>query len=276
MLTKDKLEKISDLSFLFKFTIQFVVFVGVCVSLRYFVDIKYYPQGLTIGDTLFFIASSIAFATVYFVFVAVLLCGGITLSPLFIVIYNIKTFVLPKRGKSPKRAIRLPISTGKLSLFAFPGSFVFYWIANLYKTDFSKAFEIVLITLVMGILFCVFNSKPVLKRYDQRKIVFKKSMIIVMIILMPLIMFKENDIILKKTMELIGVRADSTVIVLDKKHVDFFKALGKEPEKFISNGNAVYKDITILFRGIGSNVVIDLDVGNVVIPEKDLVVASKN
>lgn len=132
-----------------------------------------------------------------------------------------------------------------------------------------------IVTIGMGIFGGLINTKPLAKKYDIKDIRGKKLIVLAMILFMPLITFKNNNIFLKATMDLIGVRVDSSVIVLDKKHVDFLKSFGKEPEKIISNGNAVYKDITILFRGIGSNVVIDLDAGNLVIPEKDIVVANK-
>ena len=143
MLSKDKLEKISELSSLFKVAVQLVVFIGVCVSLCYFVDINYFPQGLTIGDTLFFIASSLAFATVYLLVVVFLFCGGFFISPFLSWIQSIghSIFGFFSKKKVSKYKINFLKITWSLFIPAFAGFLSICLCVFLYSDDVLKGLE---------------------------------------------------------------------------------------------------------------------------------------
>src|SRR5690606_33052539 len=61
--------------------IQACIVLGVLVAIAYCGTIGYYPSGLTLGDSLFFIAASLAFAITYSLVVAALFAAGMTISP---------------------------------------------------------------------------------------------------------------------------------------------------------------------------------------------------
>lgn len=270
-------KSINSLSSIAKICIQTSVLLGVLVTITYCGIINHYPSGLTIGDSLFFIAASLAFAITYSIAVLAMFCAGVTISPFLRwiqpLIFIFLDLILKIKNK-PKFLGRVNFPHLKIDSFAqvLVGLLLIVITVNEYSKDFDKAFAFTLTILLMGLIWGVWNTKPRRREYDvksERKLKFGLA---IMTFLMPLLLIQSEGSFLNHSMGMIGVRAESSIIQLEKKYTDFLKVHSINPVKTTKDGEGIYEEVIILFRGIGTNVVIEIDGFNLSVPAKNIVI----
>ena len=268
---------INSISQVIKFCFQLCIFFGAVITIFYCGYIDYYPTGLTLGDTLFFIVASLAFAFVYTLIFLVLLSTGITISPFLrwvqpLIIWMITiVFKLKKRNVIIKK-IDFPLVSGSYSIFALIGVIFLFLISSMIAKDPYKAFTMFFSSLGMGMLFGMLHTKPRLKVYREGWAKKVKLGIFLLAYLVPLLMIEARGSFLNQSMQLIGVRSEQNVIQLTKRHTNFLSSNGVKYLSKTNSGEGLYDNVTILFRGIGANTVIKLQGFTTIVPSNDIII----
>ena len=274
-------QNITFISSVVKLCVNANIVIGVLVTIIYCGIIDYYPSGLTIGDSLFFIAASLAFALTYTVMVLALLCAGITFSPVMRALQSIvmdcMNYMLKIRRK-PAIIFKINFPVIRMDSFAlvFIGLSMIALNVISYSKDFDKAFGLSGAIVAMAFLYGLWNTKPRRKEYNEKSIRNFKIGLAAAIYLIPLIMFQLKGNYLNQSMSMIGVRIDSSIIQVSKKYKEFLVENGVKPDKTTTTGEGVYKDVMIVFRGIGTNVVVSVNGFSLVIPNKEIIIGKGN
>ena len=262
----EKSINVSELAIhLLRFSFVLGVAFGVILVIIYCGGLDYYPEGLTIGDALFFISAGLSFGVVYVLVAGAILCAGITISPIFritlkfgLLLYRIATKNSVKTGKD--KASSCGVNFQKLGWdytgFLIVGIFVLFLNITLYGQDFEKAFGLTLAIACSGFLFGLWFTKPneSIGNPEQKK----KAGLAVAFILCPLIVTRPQGSMLDQSMNQIGVRAENVQVQIDKKYAQFFENAGISPDRTIET-DMFFEGATMLFRGIGVKTVIEVD-----------------
>lgn len=277
----DKLDKsINSILLIAKACVQISVFLGVLITIAYFGTIDFYPSGLTIGDTLFFVASSLAFAIVYTFFVFALICTGITISPILrqfqkIVIYLIQLIRRFKSNNNTIFKIKFKYLDGGDLVIVLVGIIFLFSSISLIIKDFNRGFNFILAILAVGFFIGLWNTKPRQRIFDEKIAKKIKISFAFVIYILPLLMLQGNGSFLNQSMNMIGVRTESVTIQLSKKYTDF---LTLNNIKFTeeNSGEGLYPNSTILFRGIGNNILISIKGFELSVDSKNIIIGKQD
>ena len=122
----------------------------------------------------------------------------------------------------------------------------------------------------MSIFWGFINSKSRQSKYSYKKIIFVKIILISVIYLIP-VMFIE-DTFIDKSMTLIGIKKDSAVIQLSKKYTTFLDINGILPSKITKDNEGIFKNVTVMFQGIGTNIHVKIENFSLTVPSKDIII----
>jgi len=263
---------IKSLASINKLLLQLFLAIGFILTLRYCSIINFYPSGLTLGDSLFFIAISLAFVFLYSIIVLFLFSAGITISPILSFIqYLILNFYKLIAKKKITKTINFP---SILSFEIFPyfiiGIIPIIYTSYKFTTNFEKGLQYTSVILLMSIFWGFINSKPRQSKYSYKKIIFVKIILISVIYLIP-VMFIE-DTFIDKSMTLIGIKKDSAVIQLSKKYTTFLDINGILPSKITKDNEGIFKNVTVMFQGIGTNIQVKIENFSLTVPSKDIII----
>lgn len=275
-----ELEKLLAVASMFaKVAVQVGISIGVLAIIIYCGRIDYYPTGVSIGDSLLFIAASLAASLTYALVVFGLFSTGIVLSPLLRYLQRSMIFLvnIVRRNKVEKVREFLnfpPVGWDKFGIVAF-GIFMLLIIAIKTATDFEVGFGLLVGALLMGLIYGLWNTKPS-KAFADTKVSERKIKIglVIFAIFVPLIATKSQGRILDQTMRLIGVRNEEAVVQISEKYAKFLESSGVTTESPITKDGAIYKQAAILFQGIGTNAVIEIGGVKLILPATELAIAS--
>ncbi len=246
--------------------------IGVLITLIYCGHIDYYPTGITAGDTIFFIAATLGFSFLYILIVFFIHSIGVLISPIFKLIQEpaIKAYC-KLRKLDPEKENEIPrINFRKLRLDDFQTIFVgtigLALIFILYFKNAEKAFELTTCAIAMAFIFGLWNTQTTIEIEKPERTKTKKIGLIVLALITPLILNHSNIDIINQSMAIIGVRHDNATVSLDKKHQEFLHKNG------IYGKNGLYIGVKVLFRGIGNNVVIQIEHLQLAIPIEEIIV----
>jgi hypothetical protein len=276
-----KLDKsINSILLIAKTCIQISIFLGVLITITYCGTIDFYPSGLTIGDTFFFVASSLAFAITYTLFVFALICSGITISPILrqfqkivISVIHLTQRLRGKKNKVYKINFR-HLDTGD-SVIALVGIIFFILSVTVILKDFNRGFNFILAILAVGFFVGLWNTKPRQKIFDEKKAKKIKTSFAFIIYIFPLLILQENGSFLNQSMNMIGVRTESVTIQLSKKYTDFLTLNNIKFTKKRS-GEGLYPNSTVLFRGIGNNILVSIKGFELSVDPKNIIIGKQN
>ncbi len=270
-------QAINSVLLIAKASIQVSICLGVIVTIIYCGTINFYPSGLTIGDTLFFIAASLAFAVSYTVLVFAIISAGITISPIFrwlqpLVIFIINSLLRFRKKEEIKNKINFPV-LGFDSIGPVVFGFIFILITTvLFYSEFDRAFNLTLAILLMSFIYGAWHTKPTGREKNEGWEKKVKVGLFIVAYLVPLVIMQAKGNFLNQSMDMIGVRAKGSAVQLSKKYTDFLtdnKILytSKSPE-----GEGRYSDVVVLFRGIGSSIFIKVEKLSLSVQAKDIII----
>lgn len=269
-----------EITFIWELTkifMQFSAVAGILVTLIYCGTIGYFPTGLTLGDALFFVAASFSFVLMYSLISAALLYAGISSSVFLRWLQPLIFFVINKvrrLASKPPLLIRVnfPILTSDYLMPALLGMLVFLLNAIAYYRDPFKAASLTGAILLLGFFWGVFNTKPRRKEYNLVKERRLKIGLAVFMYCIPLLVIESKGSFLNLSMAMIGVRVESTSVQLDKKYTEFLKANKIFPSQTNPLGEGIYEDVTVLFRGVGTELSVKVDGFSLAIPSGEIIV----
>lgn len=271
---RDEINFIWELTKIF---MQFSAVAGILVTLIYCGTIGYFPTGLTLGDALFFVAASLSFVLMYSLISAGMLYAGISSSVFLRWLQPLIFFVINKvrrLARKPPLLIRVsfPILTFDYLMPALVGILVFLLNAIAYYRDIFKAASLTGAILLLGFFWGLFNTKPRRKEYNFVKERRLKIGLAVFMYCIPLLVIESKGSFLNLSMAMIGVRVESTSVQLDKKYTEFLKANKIFPSQTNPLGEGIYEDVTVLFRGVGSELSVKVDGFSLAIPSGEIIV----
>lgn len=268
----NKLEKTLPIA---KFVIQILVSIGVLAIILYCGSIDYFPKDVTIGDGILFIAASLATSFTYAILVVALFSAGIVISPFIrwtqLVAHKFFEKINPNFTMRP---LNFPhLGWDMLAVVIF-GLIIIFIIALKSASDLSAGFGLLSGVLFMGLAYGFLNTKPY-KPSPQNHQFNKNAKIICVSAIIPLVVMQSQGEILNQAMRLIGVRNENATILISEKQTEFLKENNISPDKIIGKNGAIYKEVVILFQGIGSNTVIEIKGTRLIVPTNELTIAFK-
>ncbi|KAA8764421.1 OmpA family protein [Burkholderia pseudomallei] len=255
---------------------------GVMILFSYCTSINFYPSGLTVGDTIFFVFAIIAFGTIYgFIIGAAIYCSAN--------IYGLISRVLSKASRSAFFKALCDRSWGKVAEKIFTilclvvpflvGSLILWLICELInKSDTTWGILSVLGLLSIGL--CIWVIVGV------RRDLFKKNpivatLIVLVLIFMPLIMVRGlGKAAINTAMQMAGVRIERALIDIPLSEYARVKATARRAamrvppcRKFASDRCMLRADV--LFQGVGQQAQIRLPIGGAKKDEHDMLLEAE-
>lgn len=268
-------EPLQTVSLITKLSLQIGIAIGVVITIIYCGLIDYYPSGLTIGDTFFFITSSLGFTTIYTVTVLAFFCSGIFISPMLRWLQKLIVFIAVASGKKKTNDpwLNFPLLGIDMVGHCLIGLLIVLGILGSYGKDFDQAFSLTMVVLSMGIFYGFWHTKP--KEIDTKEKERKAKLGLAFIIaIIPILLIEKKANIINHSMRIIGVRVESTTIQLPDKHAEFLSIHDIEADVTTKSGRSIYKDTTLLFNGIGEYSVVLIKGLKLYIPRKDLIIGT--
>lgn len=263
-----------------KLAFQIGISLGVLVIIIYCGRIDYYPTGVTIGDSLLFMAAGLATSFTYALVVLALFSAGLALSPILRylqkAVFCVENIVRRHKTGKMREFVRFPPLGGDKLGVVLIGCIMLYMIALKTAADFAVGFGLLGGALTMGFIYGLWHTEPpktVAGGKESERIV--KIGLVIMVVLVPLIVTKLQGSILDQAMRLIGVRNEAVVVQISEKYAKFLESNGITPEMPITKDGAIYKQAAILFQGIGTNAVVEIGGVKLVLPASELTIASK-
>jgi len=246
--------------------------LGGFVVVVYCMKIQFYPSGLTITDTLFFIWTAILFGFIYSLFLMINIVAANFVVHLFAPLAN---KVINK--KYNKKIDFFPVPNDYIIILIY-GILVFLSVIIIYLSLGISISTLVLVLFFLGFLYVVLsnlkisggdklsvlgvNGKPIKNLNYVPKVVV--DIILIASIGIPMFVSANSGAwgkFTNKTFEIMGVRRSHAVLVLEKVIYRIIKEEAiKNKIDFIDDKNCrkycILENVTVLFNGVGKNILI--------------------
>ena len=250
-----------------KVALQLGIGVGALIIIIYSGKVGYYPNGLTIGDGLLFIAVALSFGLSYSIVVLILYCTAVLLTPFwrvgqFILLQIYKLWLKIKGSTHQPEEFKFPPLTSVSVGIAFIGFIGLVIIFLSYNNDPEVFWGSMSSVLLIAVCYLLYNSLDTSEddTESQKKSKKKGQLIFIFAIyLIPIVFGKFQGNVLDQTMRLIGVRSDSAIVQFDKDYQLFVNELLK------AKSQKTY-EAKILYNGLGSSSVIEINDKRFVVP----------
>lgn len=282
--------------------IKATIAIGVLCLVAYLLTIGYIPSDISFGDTLIFLLIFVACSIVYAGLSMVLFIFGVSLMPVVYLIFNTVDQYLPAHIRIGKKLPfpKISISTLAISiyvLYLIRGLLVLHWKISLYVVItasfialFSYAFYINRLKIKefsnkfenLKDIIDDPDASENLKTFARTKlkrleIHIKDSIqIACFLILIPLApMFFIGDIgqvFLNYTMQKTGVSIEKTTLYIKAPYANLIDLPKTTTSALSQDQTFIFKDVKVLFQGIGKNTLVSYKVGNI---EKQIVIPNE-
>lgn len=283
-------------------TIKAIIAIGIMCLVAYLLTIGYIPSEISFGDTLVFLLIFVACSIVYTGLSMVLFFFGISLTPLVYLIFTTVDKYLPphirigKKLPFPKISI-LTLGASIYLLYSLRRLLLLHWIISLYVAvtsafialfyyafyinrqkikEFSNKFE------NLKDIIDDPDASDNLKKFAKTKLKrlethIKDSIQIALFLIMtPLVpMFFIGDIgkvFLEYTMQKTGVSIEKATLYIKAPYANLIDLPKTTTKELSQNEIFIFKDVKVLFQGIGKNTLISYKVKNI---EKQIVIPNE-
>ncbi|KGJ96613.1 hypothetical protein [Pseudoalteromonas sp. ND6B] len=269
--------------------------IGGSVLLVYCWRIGYFPRDVSIGDGLLFLMLAIAFGGVYLLFTVSLTSLGITLRPIWNVIYLVFSFVIKIYNKFSGKKTPIP----KLNIITAKAEhFVFALFGLLFVLGFGS-FDIKVVgSLIVAVFSCAYlwsvhqgsgneildiESKENLTGTDNKRILSLKKhqkILVTVIFFIPLLFGGVSGKLLDGAMRLSNVKEDKVTVHIKQPYIKYVEAHNiKAKTSSLGDDYGTFENMNILFNGFGKNAVL-IQNGiekpiNIIIPNDHLIVIQR-
>ena len=246
--------------------IGFYIFLllGGLVVLRYCIGIGYFPAGIDVGDGLFLLSTAIIFAIIVIVsFLSIIYVSTFIVRLLSYPInwlLSLAGFLLKRKMPQINRIdVAFTLSGGIVTIFYA----LLFFSLGLNIVVISMLVFILIFTIAIGLSLLVFeNREPLIhtiawdfqSREGQQRVF---SIVIVMFCALSILYVPSKEVfqLSKFALMQIGVVKRHADIYLDRQMEPVFKGAGK-----VKNGYLIIKDADILWTGVGSRSVIEVEI----------------
>ncbi|RQO35871.1 hypothetical protein DBR37_05795 [Herminiimonas sp. KBW02] len=262
----DSISKIATAAF------KFGILVGGFCVIGYSIKIGHFPQDVSLGDGLLFLMTAGFFGIIYALFIASMVCLGITLSPILTVFVRIWTWFETKYSKDGKKtkavhqlvqcnwqaavisilAIFIIILLGRGDPFVYLnlpllsiGLYLFY---SLYISCGRKIKEIY---AIKDSRFELQDSAAIGWNGDVEKFRQTQMIAVGVIFIIPLLGGGVTGQLLDAAMRAANVRIEKPILYVQEPYTSLLpKALVSEDHN-VPHGYTAFEGITVLFSGFG-------------------------
>lgn len=279
-----------------------IIAIGILCLVAYLLTISYIPSEISFGDTLIFLLIFLAFSIAYAGLSLMLFFFGISLTPLVYLILSIIDAYLPphirigKKLPFPKISVATLIASIGL-LYIMPNLFTVHKSINLYigvtagciafvyypfylNQQKIKAFDKKFENLqdILDDPEASETLKIFAKTKSKRLEIHKrdKIQIALYLIIIPLVpMFFIGDIgkgFLDYTMQRTGVRIEKATLYIKAPYANLIDLPNTTTRGLSQFQTFIFKDVKVLFQGIGKNTLISYKVKNI---EKQIVIPNE-
>ncbi|WP_186249449.1 OmpA family protein [Burkholderia gladioli] len=253
---------------LLKLSAKFIPVFGMVILFGYCAGINFYPSGLTVGDTVFFVFGIIAFGTIYgFIIGAAIYCSAniYGLAGRMFSRASWSEFSKSVRGRIWGKVVEKIVTVFSLLVPCLVGLPILWLICAII----NKPNEIWGILSLLGLLamgFCIWVIVGV------RRDLFKKNplmttLIVLVLIFMPLIIVRGlGKAAINTAMQMAGVRIERALIDMPLSEYARVKATARRaamavpPCRKFANDRCMLR-ADVLFQGVGQQAQIRLPVG---------------
>lgn len=288
--------------------IKTIIAIGVLCLVAYLLTISYIPSEISFGDTLIFLLIFVACSLVYTGLSIVLFFFGISLMPIVYLVISTVDKYLPPHVRIGKKLL-FP----KISILTLGASlYLLYTIRGLLLLHWKISFYIAITSAFISLFYYAFyinrqkikefsnkfeNLKDIiddpdasenLKTFAKTKLkrlethIKDSIQISFFLIMTPLVpMFFIGDIgkvFLDFTMQKTGVRIDKATLYIKAPYATLINSPKTTNKELNQYQTYIFKDIKVLFQGIGKNTLISYKVKNIekqiVIPNEYIIIES--
>jgi hypothetical protein len=250
-----------------KVALQLGIGLGALIIVIYSGRVGYYPSGLTVGDSLLFIAVALSFGFSYSIVVLLLFCTAIALTPFWrvvqtIAVYIHKLYLGLKHQTTEAENIKFPPLTSDQLGIAITGIFgVILIIITIFK-DFDLFMGLFISVGLMAFCYLLLKSKNIQEDDSEEKLKSKNKIQVIFafaIYLIPMVVGRFQGSLLDQSMRLIGIRSEAAIVQFHKDYEPFVKFALDTKDKNIFKAK-------LLFNGLGTNSVLEIEGKRFVVP----------
>lgn len=288
--------------------IKTIIAIGVLCLLAYLLTISYIPSEISFGDTLIFLLIFVACSLVYTGLSIVLFFFGISLMPIVYLVSSTVDKYLP-----PHVRIGEKLLFPKISILTLGASFyLLYTIRGLLLLHWKISFYIAITSAFISLFYYAFyinrqkikefsnkfeNLKDILddpeasenlKTFARTKLKrlethikdsIQISFFLIMTPLVPMFFIEDiGKVFLDFTMQKTGVRIDKATLYIKAPYATLINSPKTTNKELNQYQTYIFKDIKVLFQGIGKNTLISYKVKNIekqiVIPNEYIIIES--
>ncbi|MCG8669374.1 MAG: hypothetical protein MI867_08155 [Pseudomonadales bacterium] len=243
-----------------KYVLQLSIAVGLFILFFYVLRVGHYPTGITIGDGLLFVAIALCFGFLYSIISGLLFCIVITLTPFIRAIQRAYFYIKRRTYHGEEKFDELP-EIPKITLdeanYSVIGFFGLIFLAILAFNDLSLFIGLAFSVFLMAVIYWFrwVSSRNNNGNEDSTKV----WILHLAIYFVPLFVGKFQGGLIDSTMSTTGVRNEKAHVLFLGDYKSFVKStIGDSP-------NDIYK-AKVLFQGVGSNSVIEIEGKRFVVP----------
>ena len=282
--------------------IKSIIAIGILCLVAYLLTIGYIPSEISVGDTLIFLLIFVACSIVYAGLSIALFIFGISLMPVVYLGFNTVDKYLPKHmriGKElpfPKISI-LTLGISIYLLYLIRGLLLLHWKISLYVAitsvfislfyyafyinqrkikEFSNKFE-----NLKDIIndpnasenFKAFAGTKLKRLETHIKDSIKITLFLILIPLVPMFFIGDiGKVFLDFTMEKTGVSIGKATLFIKAPYAHLIDLPKTTTPELSKHQTFIFKDIKVLFHGVGKNTLISYKVKNI---EKQIVIPNE-
>ena len=248
--------------------IFFGIFIlGGIIVLRYCIGIGYFPVGISVGDSLFFLSVAISFTIVATVYTASVIFISLFIVWLFMVLMNSLLSCVSSVSKSKLPQINLIDAVHKTALLFGAVFTVLFFVSVIFvglnDVILSTIVFIFSITLILGFLLLTFEDKEpkisaivrIFQLPEERRNAYIKSILLFCMLIILVVPTEQFYHLSKISLIMISVSKRNVDIYLDGKMKPIL--YGIDP---VDNDGFLIENSDILWTGVGSRSVIKVKI----------------
>lgn len=234
------------------------LWVGATVCIIYYIQLGFFPKGITIGETITFIIFTFAFSIVYLIYVLILLvCGIFIIRPTAYIIYHVFYKKKYPHGDlySDDISIEYRIAIPLISLFLLP--------VLIFLSD-KHGYELIICSFVSGILWYLFqntNYTNNMRLFPSKGQLLLPNILIYSIILLPLVfaLSPSLKILPKSTIRILNLSFDEITVHIKNPYNNLIASNGiVGNQSQLGNEYLCYEKSDILLDGLFGNTILEL------------------
>ncbi|WP_313958319.1 hypothetical protein, partial [Pseudomonas citri] len=235
--------------------------IGSLCIVSYLLINGHFPQGVSLGDSLLFSVAAFCFGVVCLYFSVSVTAAGLLLSPLFIPLLKLFSWIKRKFGKDKSTLDFKWQRIGLLSVFfGLCGVAIIYFIAHSNPIEHLPLIVLPLFQYIVYTAFSEQNSKVKAARQADLELGELKSlkkiraMMAALLILTPILMGGVTSDLLQAAMSVAQIRIEKATILVKQPFADLLP----EPKDSPLPDYKTFEQATVVFRGIGDSTLIEV------------------